>query len=211
MTGSPHRRAYPRLEPDEGKLSCPVLRGGSASNDALLPDFHQLYADGSIQEAPCLAHIRRKFYDLMEVHRSPIATEAVERVAALYAIEKEIRGRPPYERREVRNTRSRPPAGRDACVAGNIFVETLAEVGYLGGREGSAAREGLGKLNHRAQVVRGAASDRTRLPIIAAITPFLFADDAGIIVVTAVSRLSYRSQSPPVFRFGTAPCARDRW
>ena len=42
MTGSPHRRAYPRLEPDEGKLSCPVLRGGSVSNDALLPDFDRL-------------------------------------------------------------------------------------------------------------------------------------------------------------------------
>ena len=32
----------------------------------------------------------------------------LERIAALYAIEKEIRGRPPDERREVRNTRSRP-------------------------------------------------------------------------------------------------------
>jgi transposase len=70
--------------------------------------FNQLYENGSIQEAPCLAHIRRKFYDLMEAHRSPIATEAVERIGALYAIEKEIRGRPPDERREVRNTRSRP-------------------------------------------------------------------------------------------------------
>ena len=70
--------------------------------------FNKLYEDGSIQEAPCLAHIRRKFYDLMEAHRSPIATEAVERIGALYEIEKEIRGRPPDERREVRNKRSRP-------------------------------------------------------------------------------------------------------
>ena len=46
MTGSPHRGAYPRLEPDEGKLSCPVLRGGSASNDALLPD--RLYFDTAV-------------------------------------------------------------------------------------------------------------------------------------------------------------------
>jgi transposase len=42
-----------------------------------------------------MAHIRRKFYDLMEAHQSPIATEAVERIAPLYAIENEIRGRPP--------------------------------------------------------------------------------------------------------------------
>lgn len=70
--------------------------------------FNKLYEDGSIQEAPCMAHIRRKFYDLMEAHQSPIATEAVERIAPLYAIEKEIRGRPPDERREVRNARARP-------------------------------------------------------------------------------------------------------
>jgi transposase len=70
--------------------------------------FNQLYEDGSIQQAPCLAHMRRKFYELMEAHHSPIATEAVERIVALYVIEKEIRGRPPDERREVRNSRARP-------------------------------------------------------------------------------------------------------
>jgi hypothetical protein len=70
--------------------------------------FNKLYEDGNIQEAPCLAHIRRKFFDLMEAHHSPIATEAVERIAPLYEIEKEIRGRSPDERREVRNRKARP-------------------------------------------------------------------------------------------------------
>ena len=70
--------------------------------------FNKLYEDGSIREAPCMAHIRRKFYDLMEAQRSPIATEAVERIAPLYAIEKEIRGRSPAERQKIRNTRARP-------------------------------------------------------------------------------------------------------
>jgi len=32
------RGAYTRLEPDDGKLSSPVLRGGSGSNAASLPD-----------------------------------------------------------------------------------------------------------------------------------------------------------------------------
>jgi transposase len=32
----------------------------------------------------------------------------LERIAGLYAIEKEVRGRPADERREVRNSRSRP-------------------------------------------------------------------------------------------------------
>jgi hypothetical protein len=70
--------------------------------------FNKLYEDGLIQEAPCMAHIRRKFFDLMEAHQSPVATEAVERIALLYAIEKEIRGRSPDERRRVRNARARP-------------------------------------------------------------------------------------------------------
>lgn len=70
--------------------------------------FEQIYEAGRIQEAACWAHVRRKFYDLEVAHKSPVAAEALERIAALYAIEKEIRGRPPEERREVRNTRSRP-------------------------------------------------------------------------------------------------------
>jgi hypothetical protein len=55
--------------------------------------------------------VRRRFFvfgDLLMAHKSPVATEAMERIAGLYAIEKEIRGRPPDERREVRNTRSKP-------------------------------------------------------------------------------------------------------
>jgi transposase len=70
--------------------------------------FNRLYEGGAIQEAPCMAHIRRKFFDLMEAHQSRIAAEAVERIAALYRIEKEIRGRPPEERRKVRSARARP-------------------------------------------------------------------------------------------------------
>jgi transposase len=70
--------------------------------------FDQIYEAGSIQEAACWAHVRRKFYDLEVAHKSPVASEALERIAALYAIEKEIRGRAPDERLEVRNTRSRP-------------------------------------------------------------------------------------------------------
>jgi transposase len=70
--------------------------------------FDQIYEAGRIQEAACWAHVRRKFYDLEVAHKSPVAAEALERIAGLYAIEKEIRGRPPNERREVRNRRSRP-------------------------------------------------------------------------------------------------------
>src|ERR1022692_5101167 len=41
-------------------------------------------------------------------HFPGIAIEAVERIAALYAIEKEIRGRPPELRQKVRGEKARP-------------------------------------------------------------------------------------------------------
>jgi len=70
--------------------------------------FHQLYENGRIQEAACWAHVRRKFYELQVAHASPLATEALERIGALYAIEREIRGRPPDQRQQVRNARAKP-------------------------------------------------------------------------------------------------------
>jgi transposase len=73
--------------------------------------FDQIYTAGRIQEAACWAHVRRKFYDLQVAHKSPVAMEALERIAALYVIEKEIHGRAPEERGEIRNARSRPLLG----------------------------------------------------------------------------------------------------
>jgi transposase len=70
--------------------------------------FNKLYETGRIVEAACWAHARRKFHDLYQAHRSPLAKEALERIAQLYGIEQEIRGRSPAERREVRQARSRP-------------------------------------------------------------------------------------------------------
>jgi transposase len=52
--------------------------------------------------------VRRKFYDIQVAHKSLVAAEALERIGALYAVESDINGRSPEERREVRNTRSRP-------------------------------------------------------------------------------------------------------
>jgi transposase len=70
--------------------------------------FNNLYKAGSIIEAACWAHARRKFHDLYQAHRSPVAKEALERIAQLYAIESDIRGRSPAERRAIREARSRP-------------------------------------------------------------------------------------------------------
>jgi hypothetical protein len=70
--------------------------------------FHHLYDTGSIQEAACMAHARRKFHDIHVAHPSPITTEALDRIGALYGIEREIRGQSADLRRKVRQTRAKP-------------------------------------------------------------------------------------------------------
>jgi transposase len=70
--------------------------------------FNRLYETGNIVEAACWAHVRRKFHDLYEAHASPIAKETLERIAIVYGIEKEVRGRLPDERKRIRNTQARP-------------------------------------------------------------------------------------------------------
>jgi transposase len=70
--------------------------------------FNRIYDGGQIMEAACWAHVRRKMYDLHQAHRSPIAAEALERIGQLYGIEKEIRGRLPGERQQIRTDLARP-------------------------------------------------------------------------------------------------------
>lgn len=70
--------------------------------------FNALYEDDVILEAGCWAHARRKFYDLFEATKSPIAAEALDRIKALYAIENRVRGRPPDERERVREEEATP-------------------------------------------------------------------------------------------------------
>jgi transposase len=57
---------------------------------------------GPITEVACLAHCRRKFYDVWEATKSPIAKEALDRIAAVYAIEDKARFAPAAERVEHR-------------------------------------------------------------------------------------------------------------
>ena len=70
--------------------------------------FHHLYGPGRIFEVACWAHARRKFYEIHALHASPTTSEALAKIAALYAIEDEIRGKPADLRREVRQSRAKP-------------------------------------------------------------------------------------------------------
>lgn len=70
--------------------------------------FNALYENGDIHEAACWVHARRKFHDLHAARPSPLTTEVLRRLAELYLIEAEIRGKPPDQRKSVRQTDSRP-------------------------------------------------------------------------------------------------------
>jgi transposase len=70
--------------------------------------YRALAQKGDVSLAFCWAHVRRRFYDRAVAEDSPIAKEALQRIAQLYAVEKESRGRSPGERRAARQERSRP-------------------------------------------------------------------------------------------------------
>jgi transposase len=67
-----------------------------------------LYGDGRVVEAACMAHARRKFWDVHEATQSPLARAALDRIAALYRIEDGIRRRPPGHRLRVRAEHTAP-------------------------------------------------------------------------------------------------------
>ena len=56
----------------------------------------------------CWSHVRRRFYELAVGGASPIPSEALQRIAALYRNENDVRDRAPDERRDVRRARTRP-------------------------------------------------------------------------------------------------------
>lgn len=69
--------------------------------------YKKLYGN-QIVEAACMAHVRRKFHDVIKLKPSPIAEEALSRTGALYDIEDRIRGMPAAERQMLRQEHAGP-------------------------------------------------------------------------------------------------------
>ena len=61
-----------------------------------------------LQLAYCWAHARRKLHEIYKRDASPVAAEGLRRIAELYAIEAEIRGKCPEDRLAARQERSAP-------------------------------------------------------------------------------------------------------
>ena len=63
---------------------------------------------GPILEAACWAHARRKFYELAQLSKAPIAVEAVTRIDRLFVIERAINGQSAEARLTRRREQSAP-------------------------------------------------------------------------------------------------------
>ena len=91
-----HARAF--LGDWQGKLVCDDYSGYKAG-----------FGKG-IVEIGCMAHARRKFYDLHQANQSTLAAQALEYIKHLYEVERQTKDLPPDKRQVIRAVKARPLA-----------------------------------------------------------------------------------------------------
>jgi transposase len=110
FAGNAPPAAFYRYSPDRrGEHAVALLSGcrGFLHADGYA-GFNALFAHDPktgqprLMEVGCWAHARRKIYDVYEETASPLAKEALERIAELFDIETRVNGRPPPERLAAR-------------------------------------------------------------------------------------------------------------
>ncbi len=89
-----HARAF--LGAWRGSLTCDDFSG-----------YKALIASG-VTEVGCLAHARRKFFDLHTANKSQIAEFALQQFARVYDIEREVRELDTTQRRDIRQRQTKP-------------------------------------------------------------------------------------------------------
>lgn len=89
-----HARRF--LEGWRGQLVCDDFKG-----------YKALFASG-VTEAGCLAHARRKFFDLWANHKSPVAEEALRFYSAIYDIERTAQSLDVDQRTRLRTLKTKP-------------------------------------------------------------------------------------------------------
>ena len=117
--------------------------------------YKGLAAPAGVTLAFCWSHVRRGFYDLARKNTAPIATEALQRIAALYALDAEIRGNPAEQRQAVRQARSRP-------LVEDLFAWFEAQLARLP-RSSPTAEAIRYALNHRDGLCRFLEDGRIEL------------------------------------------------
>ena len=84
-----------------GEWSGTLVRDEYSAYDSVVR-LHERRAAG------CLAHARRKFDELIKDNRSPVATQAVQRIAMIYRVEQEVRELSVEDRLACRRSRAQP-------------------------------------------------------------------------------------------------------
>ncbi|RMR37941.1 hypothetical protein ALP36_01995 [Pseudomonas syringae pv. coriandricola] len=79
-----------------GKLVCDDFAGYKAGFEL------------GVTEIGCMAHARRKFFDLHATNKSQIAEKALHYIAALYEVEREVRELEPGDRQRIRREKAAP-------------------------------------------------------------------------------------------------------
>ncbi len=91
-----------------GRHASAFLEGWSGT--LLVDDFagYKQLMTGSIEEAGCWAHARRKFFELHASNKSQIAEQALQQIGLLYDIERQVQDAHADDRWRVRQQQSRP-------------------------------------------------------------------------------------------------------
>lgn len=90
-----HAKAF--LDGWSGTLICDDYQG-----------YKALIKDNQITEAACMAHARRKFFELFAANKSHIAQAVLEQFNAIYAVEAQLQDMPPDQRRHRRQAEIKP-------------------------------------------------------------------------------------------------------
>ena len=102
--GGQHVRDFLQLP---GTAQKPAWRGKLVTDD--FSGYKACFELG-VTEAGCMAHARRKFYELWANHGSQVGEQALKFFGALYEVEREVRELPAEERRAARQAKSQPVA-----------------------------------------------------------------------------------------------------
>jgi len=99
-----------------GENARSFLRTGDEDNPwrgtLVCDDFsgYKAMSEQGVTEAGCLAHARRKFYELWDPHKSPVGEQALKYFAALYEVQREAHLLDSDERRRLRQEKAAPIA-----------------------------------------------------------------------------------------------------
>ena len=99
--------------------------------------YKALFADG-VTELACLAHVRRRFFELHAANGSPVAAEALRRIATLYAIEQQAASETAEARLQLRQAQARP-----VLVELHAWLQTMQQAVAPGSGTGKAIEHAL--------------------------------------------------------------------